>query len=126
MSIQALTYNFEEFNTVDYHTKMIDSYHDRLVKIGQEMGMTEDDTEDYMETRPNNASRQMTECYDLRELHLRIRDLFDITNVTTDGYCFHPHYLDLMVYIIKHRSTLPDELIGWIVEWYSRRQRIDN
>jgi hypothetical protein len=114
-------HELQQFNNVDYHTNQMNTYYDRLVNLGGFSNMAEHEVNAFMNTNRANVTMEMQHCFDTMELHAYIRDSFDLEDMTNDYPNYRNHFYDLLIFVIKHRTTLSQELIFMTIQFVENR-----
>ena len=113
---------FQQFFDAEYHSNQMNTYYDRLVDLGVYPNM-EGQMKTNIDTNSDNLSKEIKQCFYSMELHALVRDSFDLEEVgMSNGFPnYRNHFYDLLMFIIKYRTVLPQELIFMTVQYVECR-----
>jgi hypothetical protein len=111
-----VAYDFEQFNTREYHENQVDTYYNQLVQNAAILGINENDINEVMRNR-ENVSDDMLRNYDAMETHIRMAEVLHLANME-NGNMHHARFFeDLMTYVHDFRNNLPAGLYDMVMQW---------
>jgi hypothetical protein len=110
-------YDFVQFNTLEYHENLADTYYNQLVQHATYHGINENEINTVMQNTRENVSDDMRRSYDAMETHIRVAEVLRLANMEDGNMYYVRFFEDLMTHVNNFRDSLPPGLYDMVIQW---------
>lgn len=120
-------YDFQEFNTLEYHTTQRDIYQQAILETSRNMGIADDVLEDMMDNNFGNLPPALRQYGAAIELHSTIIEMFRfIRDLHGGNDTLGPFYDAIDASINLYHADLPRVLMEMTENWVNFRRNPAN